>query len=448
MVRPVEDERRVGHFEEEFVAGEVCPLGLQQVVGIGVFRRVGRFRRNQRTAAQADVRVLEVPGGIDPVLLRQLIGEADSVGDIVLLVNGGPAQVGRVNRCVLRRVGPVPRKQILIAEHAMRREEPQPVLLDGPTHRRIGVVGAIRRIDEQEPTVFQLLGQIVADHVVVRVVAADQSREAVAAVFRDHVRLEAAVLELGGLAAQLDAHFLRGARVEVEATSLPLAVELHAVEEGTVVAGMPAVNHGVGVHGVNVAADILRGGRNHHAHRHLRKAAHFLRERQRVEHLARHDCRLGRALHIDDRGHTRDGQRFLERADAHFRIDLRGERCRQLDLLAPDRAETGEGERHGIRSRPEVDDLVLTLLVGHDGPDFLDQSVAGGLDRDAGDHGTRRISDHAGDTGRQRLRGGVCRQDQQRTERKHADLPDSIHKLPPHVPNDCGRYISLSIRAK
>ena len=171
----------------------------------------------------------------------------------------------------------------------MRREEPQPVLLDGPTHRRIGVVGAIRRIDEQEPTVFQLLGQIVADHVVVRVVAADKPRGAVAAVFRDHVRLEAAVLELGGLAAQLDAHFLRGARVEVEATSLPLAVELHAVEEGTVVAGMPAVNHGVGVHGVNVAADILRGGRNHHAHRHLRKAAHFLRERQRVEHLARHD---------------------------------------------------------------------------------------------------------------------------------------------------------------
>ena len=61
-VRPVEDQRRVGHFEEQLGADDARPLALEQVVRIGVLGQVGRFRRDQRAAAQADVRVLEVPG--------------------------------------------------------------------------------------------------------------------------------------------------------------------------------------------------------------------------------------------------------------------------------------------------------------------------------------------------------------------------------------------------
>ena len=44
MIRPVEDERRIGDFEVQFAARQVRPLALQQIVGIRVLRRVGRFR--------------------------------------------------------------------------------------------------------------------------------------------------------------------------------------------------------------------------------------------------------------------------------------------------------------------------------------------------------------------------------------------------------------------
>jgi hypothetical protein len=54
--------------------------------------------------------------------------------------------------------------------------------------------------------------------------------------------LDAAVLEFGGLPAQLDAHFGRGRRVEVEAPSCALAVELHAAEQSAVVGEMAAMN--------------------------------------------------------------------------------------------------------------------------------------------------------------------------------------------------------------
>jgi hypothetical protein len=121
------------------------------------------------------------------------------------------------------------------------------------------------------------------------------------------------------------------------------------------------MNHRVAVHGIDVAADVLRCGTNRRAHRHLGEPAHFLGQGQRVEQLARHDFVLRGGLHIDDRGLTRDGNRLLELPDAHLGADVRREVRRQHKSVALDGAETGQGERHGIYAARQVEDLVLTL---------------------------------------------------------------------------------------
>ena len=49
---------------------------------------------------------------------------------------------------------------------------------------------------------------------------------------------------------------------------------------------MPAVNDCVAVHRINIAADVLRGGADRRADGHLREAAHFLGQGQRIQHVA------------------------------------------------------------------------------------------------------------------------------------------------------------------
>src|SRR5215475_4319547 len=106
----------------------------------------------------------------------------------------------------------------------MRGEEPERVAFEGSAKRDVRIVGAIGRVDEVKAAVLQLLGQVVADHVVVREVAAGESRENVAAVLRNHVGLEAAVLEFSRLPAELHARFLCGSGIEIEPASLSFAV--------------------------------------------------------------------------------------------------------------------------------------------------------------------------------------------------------------------------------
>src|SRR5437879_5382677 len=84
----------------------------------------------------------------------------------------------------------------------------------------------------------------------------------IAPVFRNQIRLRAAILELSGLTAQLNADLGRGGRVEIKPTSVTFAVELHSVEERAIVGVMPAVNDRVAVHGIDVAANVLRRGTN------------------------------------------------------------------------------------------------------------------------------------------------------------------------------------------
>src|SRR5262249_44499645 len=86
MVRPVEDQRGVGDFPDELIACQVGPLGLEQVIRIRVRSRVSGFGRNQRTAAEAEVGVLNVVRDIQFVLRGRLVGESNAGRSIVLLL--------------------------------------------------------------------------------------------------------------------------------------------------------------------------------------------------------------------------------------------------------------------------------------------------------------------------------------------------------------------------
>src|SRR5207247_1836373 len=130
---------------------------------------------------------------------------------------------------------------VFVTKPSNRREEPQLVLFDRATNRHVAVVGAIRLVHELEAARLQFGREIVAGETPARIVHAEQSGESVPSIFRDQIRLRAAVLEFGGLAAELNAYFGCRGRIEIKATSVPFAVELHPVEEGAVVRVMPAV---------------------------------------------------------------------------------------------------------------------------------------------------------------------------------------------------------------
>ena len=227
---------------------------------------------------------------------------------------------------------------------------------------------------------------------------------------------DAAILELGCLAAQLTAHLGCGGRVEVEAASLALAVELHAVEKGAVIAEMPAMNHGVAVHRIDVAADVLRRGRDPGANRHLREPAHFLGQGQRIEQLARHDLVLSGGLHIDHRRFAEDGNRLLQLSDAHLGDDVRREvRC-ELQPFPLDGAESDQRERDGIGAARQVEDLVLSLRVGDDSADLFDECGTGRFDGYSRQHCPRCITHNARDGA-----GALCARMCRRNEYTRAD---------------------------
>ena len=165
------------------------------------------------------------------------------------------------------------------------------------------------------------------------------------------------------------------------------------------------MNDRIGVHRIDVAAHVLCGRRDHHTHGHFGESAHLLCQRQRIQRRTGYHFGLRCVLHVDDWALTGDGQGFFERADAHFSVDFCGKCAGQLDLITLDRAETGQREGHGIDARPEVDDLVFTVLVREDGADFLNERVAGGFDGHARHYRTRGISHRAGDSSWQRLSG-------------------------------------------
>ena len=145
------------------------------------------------------------------------------------------------------------------------------------------------------------------------------------------------------------------------------------------------------------AADVLTAG-NHAGNQRADGRGLLRSERRAVEHVARHHALLDHILHVHGRGRSGNRDRFLDGADAQVGIHRGGEGSGQLDALAFDAAEAGEGERHGVAARPQVDDLVLAGRVTDDRPDLLDQGGTGGFDGHARKHRAGRVFHDAGDT--------------------------------------------------
>src|SRR5262249_53681521 len=146
--------------------GEMGPFRLKQVVWIGVVSNVGRFGRDERTATQAKVRMLNVVREIDLVLGRHLIGEANPTGHVVLSLGRWPAQIGRVDRRVLSEVVITARHQVLVTKGPKGGEKPELVLLEWASNGRTAVIGAVRRINRMESASLQSGCQVVADQAV------------------------------------------------------------------------------------------------------------------------------------------------------------------------------------------------------------------------------------------------------------------------------------------
>src|SRR5688572_30863856 len=92
-------------------------------------------------------------------------------------------------------------------------------------------------------------------------------------------------------------------------------------------------------------------------------------------------------LRLDDWCLRLDDERLGHTADTHLAIDRDDTGAADGDVLTARRAEAGKGERDGIRTRAEIDQLILPRSVGHRATHFLDERGAGRFNSDAGQHG-------------------------------------------------------------
>ena len=125
-----------------------------------------------------------------------------------------------------------------------------------------------------------------------------------------------------------------------------------------------------------------------------------------AEYLAGDGGLPAHALHVNHRRLAGHRNRFLHGADAKVCADRRGHQTGQLDALALDSRKAGQRERHRIRARPQIDDLVAAVPVGDRGTNLLDEHVARRFDGDAGQHRTGGVTHEPGNGGlRPRCRG-------------------------------------------
>ncbi len=132
-----------------------------------------------------------------------------------------------------------------------------------------------------------------------------------------------------------------------------------------------------------------------------------------------------RAPDIDERRLTGHGDGLRQLADAQFDVDRGDERTAELDAVALGGAEPRQRERRRVCAREELDDLIRPRRIGDGRSNFLDKGGAGGLDSNPGKHGSRCVSD---DAGNRRL--GVCGGWHERQTQTHPGK-GTLHLLPP-----------------
>ena len=107
------------------------------------------------------------------------------------------------------------------------------------------------------------------------------------------------------------------------------------------------------------------------------------RRRQRVNHVTRHDLGSSGTLHVDDRGFTRNGNRFFDSTNRHRAILGLGKVRRYLNPFSNKGRESREGHRYGIRASRKTDDGVPARAIGHRNAASFNQQWAGCFHSDA-----------------------------------------------------------------
>jgi len=391
--------------------------------GVGVLEHGRPPRRREQDVLARREQVADVLGLV-VVVRRDLVARADlprepqRVVPDALIVDAGAA-VG------IEAVG----DDVVVADAAMRAEEPQLVPFDRSAERRVHIEDLVDRIGRSQAAVDQILRQVVALERMAGVADVGRAAQRVAAFARHQVQVRSAGRDFGAERGGLHRDFLAH-RVVVIGMAVAAAderVHLHAVDIDGRVLGDAHVRGEARVDGRSRAADILVADLGAHGERAF--GLIHARHRDGVEQLPRENRRPLRVLHVDDRRLARDGHRLLDRADAQLGVDGRREVRRQLDAILHERAESWDRERHLVQPGTQVDDGVASLRIGRDGADLFNERGARRLHDDARKDAAARILHEAGDgalggrcPGKQDEGEGCCHGRLRESPAKHKSL--------------------------
>ena len=121
-----------------------------------------------------------------------------------------------------------------------------------------------------------------------------------------------------------------------------------------------------------------------------------------------------------------NGHALFDAADSEVDVDRHGDIAGQVEVVADDRGEPGQGKCELVGARPQIDDRVPPFAVGDDGPCPLNEYGTGRLDGDTGQHGIARVSNDTRE-GALGVRDGWEQQQAGRDERQPDRLEYSPH---------------------
>ena len=273
-------------------------------------------------------------------------------------------------------------------------EEPHAVPDDGAAERSVYLVGPVDAVHGVDALVPEPRAQVGPREVPVHLLVVERARELVASFPRDHGDAHAAGGRLRVRAARLHRHLVREGVVQVvlRPAVAAEAVDQHAVDrDAGVVVVEPRGLDVVLIHRARAPDVQRRLDPRHQRDPRLPTPARG----HRVDDVASDHLGALRLLHVDDRGFARHQHRLLESAYSHLHVDRHREVGRQIELVAYDRGESWESERHLVGARAQVDDAVPALAVGDGDAAAFDEHRAAGLHGDPGQHAAGVVRDLA-----------------------------------------------------
>ena len=423
--QPVRDRRRP--------ARGLHALWTELAVTVRFRSRQSRRRRaaERCRAAARPAHGLFIPRERELVPLRGLPRDARRVVLPLAVVEGRLAEirsVGPLRR--VARVGVVVDVQDVAARPLLADAHVVPELVpqDRAADRRVEVVDVVGRIRCPRTPRLQIGGIVVRLHAFREAGPRDQAAHPVAALPRHDVHLHARGFEFTEAARRHHRHFHRIAdvgRIVRWLVATRRIADVQAVNREARLDAAAAVHgkdreHRTGVDVGDVRLQARDGGEQIAVAADAWKAPHRL--------VVERDG-APRALHVDHRRFTGDGDGLCDGADPHLCVDLDNAGTRDDDVVALQGGEPRERERHGVRARLQALDPVLPGGIGRRRPGFFNQHRARRFDGDAGQHGARRVFDGAGE-------GHLCQRSSRRDthrDEENATPQDSSHGRASHV---------------